>query len=368
MRRTPLALLSSVALVAVLSACSSGSTTSGNATSTPASSAASSAATSAAASATAASTAPGSSAGSSPASAAATTTGPALPAGTELPAATGAFGDKPTLTFPTKSGPPTKTSTKILHQGTGKVVAKNDLLVADYLGQVWGGKVFDNSYDRKAPTGFTIGAGKVIPGWDSTLVGVKAGTRIELSIPPADGYGASGQPQAGIKGTDTLVFVVDVIASYDKSSTGDPKATVEKLPANGPEVTGAITGSPTITIPKGAPQPTAAKATIVDKGTGKPVTAGTIVVQYNVVSWDGTAVDSTWTSGSPAAYSITANGSGGPFDQLKGMPIGSRVLLTIPASSQPGASASASPTTTPAFAAVLDIVAEVPEAKDATIS
>ena len=90
--------------------------------------------------------------------------------------ASGSFGDKPTLTFPAKTGPPAKTTTKILTQGTGKVVAKNDLLVADYLGQVWGGKVFDNSYDRKAPTGFTIGAGKVIPGWDSTLVGVKAGS------------------------------------------------------------------------------------------------------------------------------------------------------------------------------------------------
>ena len=32
-----------------------------------------------------------------------------------------------------------------------------------------------------------------------------------LSIPPADGYGKSGQSQAGITGTDTLVFVVDII-------------------------------------------------------------------------------------------------------------------------------------------------------------
>ena len=80
---------------------------------------------------------------------------------------------------------PPRVQTKVLHQGTGPVVAKNDLLVAAYLGQIWNGKVFDNSYDRKAPTGFTIGAGKVIPGWDSTLVGLKVGTRILMSIPPA---------------------------------------------------------------------------------------------------------------------------------------------------------------------------------------
>jgi FKBP-type peptidyl-prolyl cis-trans isomerase len=30
-------------------------------------------------------------------------------------------------------------------------------------------------------------------------------------IPPAEGYGSTGSSQAGIKGTDTLVFVVDII-------------------------------------------------------------------------------------------------------------------------------------------------------------
>jgi len=33
-----------------------------------------------------------------------------------------------------------------------------------------------------------------------------------LIIPPADGYGKTGNAQAGIKGTDDLVFIVDVLA------------------------------------------------------------------------------------------------------------------------------------------------------------
>jgi len=32
-----------------------------------------------------------------------------------------------------------------------------------------------------------------------------------LVIPPAEGYGTSGNSQAGISGTDTLVFVVDIL-------------------------------------------------------------------------------------------------------------------------------------------------------------
>ena len=40
------------------------------------------------------------------------------------------------------------------------------------------------------------------------------GDRVLLVVPPADGYGASGQPSAGISGTDTLVFAVDVLGTY----------------------------------------------------------------------------------------------------------------------------------------------------------
>jgi FKBP-type peptidyl-prolyl cis-trans isomerase len=34
-----------------------------------------------------------------------------------------------------------------------------------------------------------------------------------LVVPPAEGYGKTGNSQAGIKGTDTLVFVLDILAT-----------------------------------------------------------------------------------------------------------------------------------------------------------
>ena len=77
------------------------------------------------------------------------------------------------------------------------------------------GKVFDSS--AKTPQKYfetVIGKQQVIKGWDSTIVGSTVGSRLLLLVPPADGYGAAGQPQAGIKGTDTLVFVVDILAAY----------------------------------------------------------------------------------------------------------------------------------------------------------
>lgn len=97
--------------------------------------------------------------------------------------------------------------------GTGPKVAEGDLLVANYLGQVYDGKQpFDESYSRE-PVGFGIGLGQVIKGWDQALVGLPVGSRVVLAIPPDLGYGAQGSPQAGITGEDTLYFVVDILGA-----------------------------------------------------------------------------------------------------------------------------------------------------------
>lgn len=76
---------------------------------------------------------------------------------------------------------------------------------------MWNGEVFDNSYDRGTTISFPIGVGMVIAGWEKTLVGQQIGTRLLVSIPSDLGYGDQGVPQAGIRGGDTLVFVVDVV-------------------------------------------------------------------------------------------------------------------------------------------------------------
>lgn len=128
----------------------------------------------------------------------------------ELPAASGSFGDKPTLTFGSGQAP-ADLAVEVLTAGDGALVEAGDTIVVNYLGQTWGGHVFDNSYDRGETISFPIGVGAVIGGWDAGLVGRSIGSRVLLSIPPHEGYGPRGVPQAGIRGTDTLVFVVDVV-------------------------------------------------------------------------------------------------------------------------------------------------------------
>ncbi len=97
--------------------------------------------------------------------------------------------------------------------GDGAKVEKGQTITVNYLGQVYGGDApFDESFS-KSPASFGIGTGQVIKGWDKALVGKTIGSRVLLAIPPAWGYGEAGQPGAGIKGTDTLYFVVDILAA-----------------------------------------------------------------------------------------------------------------------------------------------------------
>jgi FKBP-type peptidyl-prolyl cis-trans isomerase len=126
-------------------------------------------------------------------------------------------GQAPTVTIP-KTAPPKNLTVTPLIKGTGSAVAKGQAVVVQYTGVIWRtGKVFDSSWSRKTPFEFIDGANptQVIPGWDKGLVGQTVGSRVMLTVPPADGYGSSGQSQAGIKGTDTLVFVVDIIGAVN---------------------------------------------------------------------------------------------------------------------------------------------------------
>lgn len=122
---------------------------------------------------------------------------------------TGEFGRKPVLAF--ENTPSDELLVEVLKEGDGQVVEAGDTIHCHYLGQVFDGQVFDNSYDRGQALSFQIGVGMVIRGWDDGLVGQRVGSRVLLSIPSEYGYGSRGVPQAGIGGGDTLVFVTDIL-------------------------------------------------------------------------------------------------------------------------------------------------------------
>ncbi|HEX7188315.1 MAG TPA: FKBP-type peptidyl-prolyl cis-trans isomerase [Actinomycetes bacterium] len=248
-----------------------------------------------------------------------------------LPEVKGDYGSKPKITVAKGSKPSTSLESEVLVEGDGKEVAKGDLLVADYLGATYRGtKTFDNSYDRGSPAAFTLksGAGGVISGWVKALSGATVGSRVLLVAPPKDGYGKAGNPQAGIKGTDSLVFVVDLIAAYGTKAPLPKSSPATDLADGLPTVEGEA--DPTLTVPEGTDLPKAPVTTILSEGTGTEVAKGKlIVVQFTAVDWTGKVVSSTWKDG-PRGVPVGAEGQPSPFDLLEGVPVGSRVLLQLP--------------------------------------
>lgn len=63
-----------------------------------------------------------------------------------------------------------------------------DTVRVHYTGSFPDGTVFDTS-EGKDPLEFTIGAGDVIPGFDSAVVGMTEGDNKEIHVPMADAYG-----------------------------------------------------------------------------------------------------------------------------------------------------------------------------------
>ncbi|HUV09786.1 MAG TPA: FKBP-type peptidyl-prolyl cis-trans isomerase [Acidimicrobiia bacterium] len=131
-----------------------------------------------------------------------------------LPTVTLADDGKPTIKAPAQD-PSTSLVVQPLIKGSGPVVTAGQTITVNYTGVVYAtGKQFDSSWDRGAPIDFAIGQSQVIAGWDEGLVGQTVGSQVLLVIPPDKGYGESGQPDAGISGTDTLVFVVDILGAF----------------------------------------------------------------------------------------------------------------------------------------------------------
>lgn len=117
----------------------------------------------------------------------------------------------PTITIP-DAEPPAEFKLALLKEGDGAVVAEGDNVTMQYQGINWNTKtVFDQSWGSGARSFTTTG---VVPGFGQALVGQKVGSQVLVVIPPDLGYGPSGGSGDGsISATDTIVFVIDILAT-----------------------------------------------------------------------------------------------------------------------------------------------------------
>ena len=247
--------------------------------------------------------------------------------------AKGSFGSSPSVTIP-KQEPTGTLAVKTLIQGTGPTITKSDLFLSNFTIYVWSGttnKLLDSTYSSSPQ----VLPASLLPGIQSAVTGKKVGSRVLVVVPPKQGYGTSGNSQLGVTGSDTLVFVMDLIQKY---SSGTVSASGTKVSSGGgdlPTVSAAQGSAPKVTIPKGVTPPTTLVSKTLIKGSGPVVTKGEyLVAQYTGVNWrTGSVFDSSWERSLPYSFKIGASPSQviPGWDQgLVGQTVGSRVLLVVP--------------------------------------
>jgi FKBP-type peptidyl-prolyl cis-trans isomerase 2 len=66
---------------------------------------------------------------------------------------------------------------------------KGDKVTLEYTGMLSDGTVFDASSKHDKPLQFEVGGGRVIPGFDKAVTGMKLGEEKKFTIAPAEAYG-----------------------------------------------------------------------------------------------------------------------------------------------------------------------------------
>ena len=217
-----------------------------------------------------------------------------------VPTVSGAFGSDPVIAIP--NGTPAKSLVvDTLIQGRGPVVTSSDYVLLNVEGKVWAGNrlVVDSFTDRQ-PQGLPLTT--AMPAW-RRLAGSRVGSRVMMVVPPADGFGTAGNPQANIMGSDTLVFVFDVVDTIPKNTAANGVAVPYHPGPDMPTINGL-----TVHIPAGVSPPATLTSTVLRKGNGAQIVSGnTVVAQYTGVVWrTGKVFDSSWSRGFPQAFVLGA--------------------------------------------------------------
>lgn len=247
---------------------------------------------------------------------------------------TGDFGTEPTVDF---TSPLTATTTErsVITEGSGDLAVAGSTVTVDFaaFNATSGDKIEATTYAADGQQKFTLDETKLLPGLLSAIQCSTTGERVAAVIPPADAFGDTGQTDLGVGATDSMVFVIDIVAIAPPVEAL-PRANGEDQPVQEglPTVVLADDGAPTITIPATDP-PTELQIADLKKGDGTVVAEGdTVTVHYTGVIWaTGEVFDSSWTRGESTAFATT-DVIPGFGKALVGQTVGSQVIAVIPPS------------------------------------
>jgi len=247
---------------------------------------------------------------------------------------TGQFDKAPKISIPDEN-PSTKLVYSTPIKGTGAALGSSNSILAYVTLYKWSGKTHSEVVGSGTQM---IPANMGLSGLSTALKGARIGSRIVAVLPPKYGWGSSGESELSITGSDTTVWVLDLLQQYSPTQS----ATGKKESSGGgslPTVTAQAGKAPVISIPKKTAPPAKLSVTTLIKGTGAKLAKGdTVVAQYVGSIWrNGKVFSSTWPSSSepngvPFSFELGGQVLAGWNDGLVGVPVGSRVMLVIPPS------------------------------------
>ncbi|WP_460795326.1 FKBP-type peptidyl-prolyl cis-trans isomerase [Microbacterium sp. GXF0217] len=164
-----------------------------------------------------------------------------------------------------------------------------------------------------------------IPGIGEVLECATPGTRMVAAIAPED-FGAEALSGFQLDDDTTVVAVIDVLDTYLAQATGSKQFNNAR---NLPTVVRAPDGRPGIIVPDDA-APTEQVEQVLIKGDGETVEADTIPwVNYTAVGWDTKTVSGTSWDANPVSNLAEIEPT--VAEALVGQPIGSQLLVVVPA-------------------------------------
>lgn len=136
------------------------------------------------------------------------------------------------MRFMDRPRPTGRLQVQTLVEGDGAEIEASDVVMVDYLGQVYARpKPFDTSFGGQP---LVQGLSGLVKGWQQALVGKTVGSRVVIAVPPRLGYGAQGNEGAKISGTDTIYFIIDILGRAPEPVA--PQPAEEESPAPSPDV------------------------------------------------------------------------------------------------------------------------------------
>jgi FKBP-type peptidyl-prolyl cis-trans isomerase FkpA len=98
--------------------------------------------------------------------------------------------------------------------GRGMIAYDGDNVAVHFVGWVaHGHRQFESSRAHGGPLDFRLGEGHVVRAWDQGIIGMRAGGRRRLTVPPDLGYGSMGRGEL-VPPHAALVYEIELLEVF----------------------------------------------------------------------------------------------------------------------------------------------------------